>query len=341
MKRLASKIAVMALVVAAFSSPLRAAEVNLYSERQPFLIDPLIAAFTAKTGIKVNAVYIKKGIVERLRAEGDRTPANVVLTTQIGNLQSLVQEGLILPVKSPVLQANVPPQYRDTEGRWYGLTLRARVIYAHKDRVGADEVKSFADLAKPYMKGRICTRSGKHAYNIDLIASRIAIDGVEKTESWLRGVKDNLARRPQGNDRAQVKAIHEGECDVSIGNTYYMGKMATNEKDPEQIEWANSVRIVFPDQDGSGTHVNVSGGALTHARENRDAAIRFLEFLTSDSAQKIYAENNFEYPVKPGVALHPMVASWGEYKADTTPMSEIAAHRAEASRMVDRVNFDN
>jgi iron(III) transport system substrate-binding protein len=318
-----------------------AEEVNLYSSRQPFLMDPLLNAFRNETGITVNMVYIKKGMLERIKAEGANSPADLILTTDIGNLNNHLQAGVLQSVTSPVLNANIPAQYRHPDGLWFGLTTRARVIFAHKERVKAGEVKSYEDLAAPHMKGRVCTRSGKHVYNVSLLASIIAAKGEAAAEAWAKGVKGNLARKPQGNDRAQVKAVFQGECDVALGNTYYMGKMVTNEKSPEQKDWAAAVNIVFPNQDGRGAHVNISGAGVTKSAKNKANAIKLIEFLTNDKAQNIYAEGNFEYPVKAGVALPPLVASWGAFKADEAFLSNVAQQRTLATRIMDRVRFDN
>jgi len=315
-------------------------EVNLYSYRQPFLIQPILDAFTEQTGVKVNVVYAKSGMLERLKAEGDNSPADVVLTADVGRLNDMVEAGVLQPVSSAVLERNIPAQYRDSNGLWYGLTMRARVILASRERVDSDMVTTYEDLAAPGLKGLVCTRSGKHVYMVSLIASVIAHEGEDKAEAWLRGVKDNLARKPQGNDRAQAKAVYEGVCDVAVANTYYMGKMATNEEKPEQKAWAEAVRIVFPDQQGQGTHVNISGAAVTKSSKNRDNAIKLIEFMSENDAQKLYAEQNFEYPVKSGIAVDPLVASWGAFKADTIDLSEVAKHRAAASRLVDRVGYD-
>ena len=313
----------------------------MYSERQPFLMAPLLDAFTEETGIKVNMVYIRKGMLERLKAEGANSPADLVLTSDIGNLHNLVNAGLLQATKSNVLSNNIPAQYRHPDGLWYGLTTRARVIFAHKDRVKPGELSSYADLANPKFKGRVCTRSGKHNYNVSLLAWIIAVRGENVAKAWARGVKANFARRPQGNDRAQVKAVYQGECDVALGNTYYMGKMMTNQKEPEQKKWAASVNIIFPTQGDSGTHVNISGAGATKSGKNKDNSIKLIEFLSGDAAQKIYAEDNFEYPVKAGTALHPLVASWGKFKADSVYLSKIAEHRARATRIMDEVRFDN
>ncbi len=319
----------------------QAEEVNLYSSRQPFLMKPLLDAFTMETGIKVNMVYLKKGMLERLKSEGRNSPADLILATDIGNLHNHDKAGLLQPITSTILSANIPPQYRHPDGNWFGLTARARVIYASKTRVKPGEVTTYEDLADPKMKGRVCIRSGKHVYNISLLASIVVARGVEGAAAWARGLKANLARKPQGNDRAQVKAVYGGECDVAVGNTYYMGKMATNEKDPVQKLWAQSVNIIFPNQNGRGTHVNISGAAVTAAAKNKANAVKLIEFLSGDGAQKIYAEANFEYPVKAGVALHPMVASWGTFKADKAFLSRIANQRVVASKLVDQVSFNN
>ncbi|MCB2099229.1 MAG: Fe(3+) ABC transporter substrate-binding protein [Rhodobacterales bacterium] len=339
--KLVPALALVAVAGAAAAPQARADEVNLYSLRQPFLIQPLLDAFTAKTGTKVNVVFAQKGMVERLKAEGMNSPADAILTVDIGRLNDLTEAGLLAPVHSTVLDANIPPQYRHPDGLWFGLTTRARILFASKDRVKPGELTSYDDLAKPHMKGRVCIRSGKHVYNVSLIAAVIAHKGLDGARAWLTGLRDNLARKPQGNDRAQAKAIYEGQCDVGIANTYYMGKMATNDKKPEQKKWAEAVRVVFPDQAGIGTHVNVSGAGVTKSAKNRAGAIKLLEFLSSDEAQHLYAELNLEYPVKPGIALHPLVASWGDFKADTLNLAAVAALRGQASKLVDEVRFDN
>jgi len=330
--------AVVAMSGASFAA---AEEVNLYSSRQPFLMKPLLKAFTEETGVKVNMVYLKKGMLERLKSEGANSPADLILVSDIGNLHNHDKAGLLQPVVSNTLNNNVPVQYRHPDGNWFGLTARARVIYASKARVKPGEVTTYEDLADPKMKGRVCIRSGKHIYNVSLLASIVVAKGTDGAKAWAKGLKANLARKPQGNDRAQVKAVFEGECDVAVGNTYYMGKMATNKKDPVQKEWAKAVNIIFPNQNDRGTHVNVSGAGVTKAAKNKANAVRLIEFLSGDAAQKIYAETNFEYPVKPGVALHPMVASWGKFKADKAYLSKIAGQRGTATKLVDQVAFNN
>ena len=226
---------------------------------------------------------------------------------------------------------------RDPEGHWFALTQRGRAIYASKDRVAEGEITSYEDLADPKWEGKICTRSGTHVYNVALFASMIAVHGEEKAKEWLEGLKNNLARKPQGNDRAQVKAIKEGVCDVAIGNTYYYGKMLDNE---EQRPWAESVNIVFPNQADRGMSMNISGMSLIKDGPNRENAVKLMEFLTGDVAQQIYAEVNYEYPVKPGVEWAENVKSWGTFKADELPLSDIARLSPDAIKLVDTVGYN-
>ena len=271
---------------------------NLYSYRQPFLIEPMLEEFTRQTGVKVNVVFAKKGMVEKIKAAGANNPADAVLTVDVGRLDALRQADLLQPLDSKVLDEAIPAHLRHPEGLWFGLTTRARLALVSKERVKPGELRTLADLADPKFRGRICTRSGKHVYNVALIASVIAHEGEAAADRWLAGVRDNLARKPQGNDRAQAKGVHEGVCDVAISNHYYMGKMATNEEKPEQKEWAESVRVQFLDQEGRGNHVNISGAAVIRDAKNMANAVALVEFLAGDKAQNMYATVNFEYPVK-------------------------------------------
>ncbi|WP_434287315.1 Fe(3+) ABC transporter substrate-binding protein [Celeribacter sp. SCSIO 80788] len=315
------------------------ADVNVYSYRQPELIQPLVEAFTAETGIQVNVAFLESGLVERLKAEGDRSPADVILTVDIARLTEAVDAGVTQPLITETLEQNIPAEFHDPEGQWWGMTTRARIVYASKDRVAPGDVTTYEDLADPKWKGRICTRSGMHTYMIALTSAYIAHHGEAEAKVWLQGLKDNLARRPQGDDRAQVKAIWAGECDISLGNTYYMGEMLADE---EQRVWADSVRLDFPvfDVDGGGTHVNISGVALTKAAKNKDEAIQFIEFLSSHEAQEIYAESNSEYPVAPGTEASELVASWGTFTPDNLSLIEIANQRAGALRLTEEVDYD-
>ncbi|WP_242633203.1 Fe(3+) ABC transporter substrate-binding protein [Candidatus Photodesmus blepharus] len=313
-------------------------EVNVYSYRQPFLIKPMFDEFTKETGIKVNVRFAKKGLAEKLIREGEHSPADVILTVDISRLADLTNKGLVQKVANKVIEKNVPPQYRDKENEWFGLTVRARSVYSSKDRIGKlSKDFTYDDLAAPKFKGKICTRSGKHPYNLSLVSAMIAHKGEEKTKEWLIGMKKNLARKPQSNDRGQIKAIKEGLCDLSLGNSYYLGKMFNDE---EQSVWAKSVHINFPSQKEAGTHVNISGMAMAKYAPNRDNAVKLMEFLTSKKAQEMYAEINYEYPVKEGVKISDLVRSWGDFKADTVPLSKIAANHTIAVRLLDEVKFD-
>lgn len=313
-------------------------EINIYSDRQAFLMKPILDAFTEETGIKVNVVFAKKGLIQRLKSEGDNSPADLLLTSNVSNLTRAVDAGVTQKVDDAVINKNVPAKYRDEDGHWFGLTTRARVIYASKDRVKPGEVRTYEDLADPKFAGRVCTRKGNHTYNVALIASMIAHHGEAEAKQWLEGVKANLARKPQGNDRAQVKAVKEGVCDLAVGNSYYYGKMLTND---EQRAWAESVNIVYPNQEGRGTHVNISGMTMTQSAPNREAALKLMRYLTEDEAQRIYAEQNFEFPVKPGVASSKLVDHWGEFKADDLPLSEVDKYRKRAAMMVNEVGYNN
>ena len=315
-------------------------EVNIYSYRQPELIQPLLDAFKADTGISANVVFLDKGLIERIAAEGENSPADVILTVDIGRLQSAEDAGVTAPLKSDVIAANIPAQYRDPDNNWFGVTTRARVVYASTERVAQDAI-TYEELADPKWKGKICTRDGQHSYNIGLFASMIAHHGAEKAEAWLAGLKENLARKPTGNDRAQAKAIYAGECDLALGNSYYVGLMQTNEKEPEQKEWAKAIKVLFPNSQDRGTHVNISGMALAKYAPNKENAVKLMEFLASPEAQEIYADQVFEYPVAPGTSASDIVKGFGEIKPDDLPLSEIAEHRKLASEMVDRVGYNN
>jgi iron(III) transport system substrate-binding protein len=326
----------LASTCAAIAGP-AIADVNIYTTREPVLIQPVMDAFTAETGIAVNLSYIDDGLVERLTAEGARSPADLVMTVDIANLKQIVDAGVVQAVESDVLNAAIPAQLRSDENLWFGLTTRARIIYASKDRVADGEVTTYEDLTSDKWEGRICSRSGLNNYSLALLSAVIAHKGEDGAREWAAGLRENLARKPEGNDRAQVRAIWAGECDISLGNTYYMGGMLA---DPEQQEWANSVRIIFPTFEDGGTHVNVSGVAMTQSAPNRDEAVQLMEFLVSPDAQAIYAETNHEYPVLAGAARSELVSSWGEFTPDTVDLNELAANRPVSVRITEEVNFD-
>jgi iron(III) transport system substrate-binding protein len=329
------------VILSSSLSPALADEVvNIYSYRQPELISPLTDAFTQMTGIKTRVIFADKGLEERIRAEGTNSPADVILTVDISRLAGAADLGVTQSVDSDTINGNIPAQYRDPDGQWFGITTRSRVVYASKDRVKQTAI-TYEDLADPKWKGRVCTRSGQHVYSIGLISSMIAHHGAAETEKWLEGVKNNLARKPAGNDRAQVKSIFAGECDIALGNTYYMALMLTNSREPAQKDWADSVNVIFPNSEDRGSHVNISGMAMAVNAPNKANALKLMEFLASDEAQKIYAEANHEYPVADGVAISDMVQSFGTLKADALPIADIAKHRKTASELVDKVGFDD
>ena len=331
------RLTLTALALLGTALPALADEVNVYSHRQPELIQPLVDAFTAETGINVNVAFVDKGMAERLVSEGDRSPADLVLTVDIARLMQIVDAGVTQPVDSAVLQANIPAEYRDPGNQWFGLTTRARIVYAAKDRVQPGEITTYEDLASDKWKGRLCVRSGLNDYNVALLGAMIAHHDEAYATQWAEGLKANLARKPEGGDRDQAKAIWAGECDIAIGNTYYIGEMLA---DPEQAEWANAVNVTFPVFEDGGTHMNVSGVAMTKSAPNHDAALKFMEWLSGDKAQQIYAETNHEFPVKPGVPRSALVDSWGSFTPDTLPLSTIAAERPVALKIMETVDFD-
>jgi iron(III) transport system substrate-binding protein len=327
----------LALIALLFATPALADEVNIYSHRQPELIQPLLDAFTAETGIDVNVAFVDKGMAERLKAEGSRSPADLVLTVDIGRLVEVVDAGVIQPVDDPVLKANIPAEYRDPANMWFGLTTRSRVVYASKDRVKPGEVTTYEDLANPKWKGRLCMRSGLSDYNVALTAAYLLHHGPEATKTWLEGLKANLAHKPQGVDRDQAKSIWSGECDIAIGNTYYIGQMLSDATDKT---YAEAVRIDFPVFEGGGSHMNISGVAMTKAAPNKAAALKLMEWLSSDEAQKIYAETNHEFPVKSGVPRAALVQSWGDFTPDALGLADIAKARGAAVKLIEDVDFD-
>ena len=321
-----------------WASVSQAGEVNVYSYRKPTLIDPMFAQFTEETGIKVNSVYAKKGMLEKLESEGRNSPADLVFTVDIGRLSDIQKAGLTQSVNRNRFAEDIPDKYMEPKGHWFGLTTRARIIAASKDRVEPGAITTYEELTDPEWKGRICTRSGKHPYMVALTASMIAHHGLAGAKKWLSGLKANLARKPQGNDRAQIKAIKEGVCDLAVINHYYMAKMF---KDPEQVPWAQSVNVIFPNQENRGTHMNVSGVALTKHAPNKENAIKLMTFLASEAGQEMYAQKNAEYPVKPGVLWSALQYSWGSFKEDSLSLAAVADNRAAAIKLADEVKYND
>ena len=328
---------------AAVSAPALAAdEVNLYTTREPQLIIPLLESFTDKTGIKVNTVFVKDGLIERIKSEGAQSPADVLMTVDIGNLLDLVEAGVTQPVESEALTKVIPEHLRGSDNDWFTLSLRDRVAYVAAD-LDLDEI-TYEEFADPKWKGKVCIRSGQHPYNTALIAAMIAHDGAEATEEWLRGVKANLGRKAAGGDRDVARDILGGICDIGIANTYYVGRMKNAEPGSDAHAWGEAIKVVRPTFGGAeqaGTHVNISGAAVAKHAPNKDNAVALLEYLVTDEAQSMYAKANYEYPVKKGVELDPVVASFGDLVPDELPLTEIAKYRKQASELVDKVGFNN
>jgi iron(III) transport system substrate-binding protein len=317
----------------------RAEEVNIYSARQEHLMRPLLDAFTKKTGITVNLVSAgEDALIERLKSEGPNGPADILLTVDVGRLIRASESGLLQSVRSDTLAASVPSEFRDPNGAWYGLSMRARVVLYAKDRVKPQELSTYAALTDPKWKGRICVRSSSSVYNQSMLAAMIVNEGAAKAENWAKGIVANMARAPQGGDRDQIAAVAAGVCDLAIANTYYFAGMLNSKNDDERRA-AEKIALFWPDQNGLGTHVNISGAGVTKSAKNAAAAIKLLEFLVSDESQRLYAEAVYEFPVKRGIKPSGLVAAWGPFKADTLGLAAIAAHQAEAIRIFDRAGW--
>lgn len=333
-------LGVALMLLAALPVPFAAAdEVNLYSARQENLIKPLLDRFTEQTGIRVNLVTGKDdALLQRLQSEGINSPADVLLTADAGRLHRAKEAGSTQPFVSDTLADAIPASYRDPDGHWVGLTLRARPIIYVKDRVDPADLSTYEALADPVWKGRICIRSSDNIYNQSLVASLIAANGEEATEKWAAGLVANLARPPKGGDRDQIKAAAAGECDIAIANTYYLAGMLTS-GDPEQVAAAERVGVFWPNQEGRGVHVNVSGAAVTRSAAHKEAAVKLIEFLASPESQQWYAEVNGEYPVRPDVSESELLASWGELKADGLGLARLGELNADAVRLMDRAGW--
>ena len=329
-----------ALLMVVISNGAALAEsLGIYTHRQPFLLEPILEAYTKKTGVEFQTVYAPKGLAARLKAEGERTDADLVLTVDISRIKELADTGLLAPLASDILNKHVPSHLRDVNDRWTALSLRARIIAVSKERVGKQAITTIEDLASPKWQGRVCSRKGSHVYNRAVLASLIAHNGEEAAKNWTLGLVDNLARRPQGNDRAQAKAIYSGQCDVALMNTYYYGKMKFAKDKPEQQKWADSIEIAFFNQDGRGQHVNISAAGITQGSKRKELARAFLEWVTSEEAQQIYTKVNFEYPVNPNAQLSEEVASWGAFKMDMLPMNVIADNSPQAQRIINETGW--
>lgn len=314
-------------------------EVNLYSSRHYDTDLALYEDFTEQTGIKVNRIEAgADALVERIVAEGEFSPADVLITVDAGRLWRAAEAGVLSPVASSVLEERVPQNLRHPDGLWFGLSKRARVIVYHREAGKPTPLESYADLADPAHRGKVCMRSSSNIYNTSLLAAIISHEGAEAAEEWARGVVANFARPPQGNDTANIRAVAAGECAISLVNTYYLARMAGGD-DEEAQAIVQSVGVVFPNQDGRGTHVNISGAGVAVHAPNRDNAVRFIEYLTETSAQAYFANGNNEYPVVSGVAPTSAVAALGDFKEDPINADALGEHQAEAVRVFDRAGW--
>lgn len=340
MKPIRTLLTLTALALATPSLPaLAASEVNLYSARKEELIKPLLDRFTAETGITVNLVTGKAdALLKRLESEGRNTPADLLLTTDAGRLYRAYEAGVLQPVRSDVLERQIPAVYRDPEGHWFGVSVRARVLMYAPDRVDPAELSTYEALADSRWKERICIRSSGNIYNQSLVGALIATHGEAETEAWARGLVANMARPPKGGDRDQISAVAAGQCDIAVANTYYLGTML-NSSDPAQREAAAKVAVFWPNQEGRGTHVNISGAGVTRHAQNRDHAVKLLEFMVSEESQRWYADANLEYPVRSGIPLNATLEAWGPFQADTLNLAELGRNNAAAVRLMDRAGW--
>lgn len=331
---LAASVAWTGLAVSAAAD-----QVNIYSYRQEALIKPQLDAFTEATGIRYNLITGSTGgLLERLRNEGVNSPADVLFTVDGGNLWRAKEMGVLQPIRSDVLNEHVPAAFRDPDGTWYGLGLRARVIFYHVDRIKPAELSTYEDLADPRWKGQILVRSSSNIYNQSLLAALIHHHGADKAEAWARGIVANMARRPQGGDTDQLRALAAGEGALAVANTYYFARLlASNSAADRRV--TENIRLFWPNQSDRGVHVNVSGAGVTKSSRNRENAIRLLEFLVGEEAQRIYAEAGHEFPVRPGVAKGDVVASLGAFRMDDLPLSRLGENNPEAVRIFDRAGW--
>lgn len=332
---------ILTLIITIFiTNIVNAQSINIYSHRQPYLLKPFLDAYTLKTGVKFKTVYSSKGLAQRLAAEGKNTKADMILTVDIGRLYRYQDLNLLASINSSILEKKIPSYLRSEDNTWFGLSKRTRVIAVSKNRIKSKEISTFEELVDPKWKGKICTRPGSHVYNRALMASIIAAHGKSKATQWAKGLVNNLAKRPQGNDRSQIKSIYSGECDVAIINHYYYGKLTYSNND-EHRAWANSARIIFPNQGNNdrGAHVNISGGGIVKYSKNKDMAQKFLEYLVSNEAQQLYGEVNFEYPINSNSLLPSKLKALGSFKEDSLPIQEIAKLAPEAQEIIDIVNW--
>ncbi|MGO3183353.1 MAG: Fe(3+) ABC transporter substrate-binding protein [Aequorivita sp.] len=313
--------------------------VNVYTHRHYKPDQDLFKMFEEQTGIQVNVTNASADeLIQKMNMEGKQSPADVLITVDAGRLSRAKEQGLLQPIESEILNKSIPTHLRDTDNQWFGVTKRARIIAYAKDRVSKDQLSTYEDLASEKWKNKILIRSSENIYNQSLLASIIANEGEEKARSWAAGVVNNMARKPKGSDRDQVKAVVAGEGDLAVVNSYYIGKML-NSSDPEEVDTAGKIGLFFPNQDGRGTHVNVSGAGVAKYAPNKDNAQRFIEFLISEEAQKIFANANYEYPVLEGVEPAQDLQDWGEFKEDSLELTKLGENNKKAVLIFDEAGW--
>ena len=329
---------VVTLLILSFSAQ-AADEINVYSARKEALIKPLLKDFTQQTGIKVNLVTGKAdALLKRLETESVNTPADILITTDAGRLYRAQAADVLQPVKSEVLNKIIPAAYREPQGYWFGLSLRARPIFYVKGKIKPEQLSDYEALAQPSFKKKICIRSSNNIYNQSLVASMIEANGKETTEQWAKGLVENLARSPKGGDRDQIRAAAAGQCDIAIANTYYFAAMLTS-KNQDERDAANNLEIFWPNQTSRGTHVNISGAAVTKYAKNKANAIKLIEFMANKKSQQWYAEVNYEYPIRSDVEASDLLKSWGTFKTDAVNLSVLGTNNPEAVRLMDRAGW--
>ena len=328
---------VVLLALAPHAGP--AEEVNVYSGRKEALIKPLFDEFTKETGIRVNLVTGEAdALIKRLELEGERSPADVLLTVDAGRLYRAKEQGLLQAITSAKMNEAVPENYRDPRGYWYGLSIRARVVVYSRTRIEPAQLSTYEALAEPAWHNQLCVRSSSNIYNQSLVASMLAHHGREETEKWIRGLVGNFARDPKGGDRDQIKAVAAGQCNLALVNTYYLAGMLGSGIDSE-VDAANKIALFWPNQEGRGAHVNISGAGVTGSARNRTAAVQLLEYLVSIPAQEWYGKTNREFPVRDGVAGDSILQSWGEFKADNLNLAILGENNQDAVRAMDRAGW--
>jgi iron(III) transport system substrate-binding protein len=334
-----SPLLAVTAILAAASGTATAAEVNVYSSRHYQADQQIFRSFEKKTGIRVNIVEGNvNALFERLRREGRNSPADVLVTVDAGNLGRAQAAGLFQPMTSDIVNKVVPKHLRERTGLWTGLTMRARVLMYHTDRVKPSQLSTYENLADPRWKGKILIRSSNNIYNQSLVASMLAAHGEHETLDWAKGLVANFARKPKGGDRDQIRAVGAGEGDIAVANTYYLGWLAAS-KESHDKKLVAKIGVFFPNQMDRGTHVNISGAGITRYARNKANAVKLIEFLLSKDAQRTFADANFEYPVRPDVPPHAIIAAWGKFKADSLNVTVIGKKNPEAVRLMDRAGW--